>query len=576
MVLGVPGGIDVCVDRFRVYVDLLRVFSSPSSQPLAVKRQRQMNTTAAAPRSYLYGERVHTRHDRVESEARQVSLTFPFTASQSSRRSLLLHPSPPPHLDCSLSLSTTLPTALVVVLRGLSALFGLHYSSPTATPTSASSLPCRRCRRLAHPVDQQMALLALDHLYADDGPGELYVQGRRNPNGRLEFKVGETSSMPCRYGEYSRCTKNGHTLEWEFHCQVPYRKLAERLIHLSFGALGGVLVRYPCPGCYVRHREFYSLDNIGDLDAVVRIMSFWIVAIGGTFDQLPMKCFHEPSDQGTFSGLPVTLHRRPPPSVNRSVPGGFLPQLFKFQAGEHPLAVVRATRSGLPAVSKAGPAQHMLLIWAREFIIRLALRLNGNWESIPSKNFHSAHCASTACSHNIEAQPSIDVVTKAPAAPAPCAFVGPPAALGAPESRIDTQGSPTVDGTAASCEVRIVVSVKDDTSAGAEDEDRSFDGARHEHLTHPDLLSRATTIVGANGNRTRKRDPGLGDDFCPVCSLSIVLLGRLILNLHEAAAVGMTTEEPNTIELETLRFATGQTMVNENEAKVEFGKDMAI
>ena len=81
-------------------------------------------------------------------------------------------------------------------------------------------------RRLAHPVDQQMALLALDHPYADDGPGELYVQGRQNPNGRLEFKVGETSSMPRRYGEYSKCTKNGHTLQWEFHCRVPYRKLA--------------------------------------------------------------------------------------------------------------------------------------------------------------------------------------------------------------------------------------------------------------------------------------------------------------------------------------------------------------
>ncbi|KAJ7265783.1 hypothetical protein C8J57DRAFT_1470139 [Mycena rebaudengoi] len=47
-----------------------------------------------------------------------------------------------------------------------------------------------------------------------------------------------------------------------------------------------------------------------------------------------------------------------------------------------------------------------------------------------------------------------------------------------------------------------------------------------------------------------------------VTSLSIVLLTRLMLNLHEAAAVGMTTEEPNTIELETLRFATVQTMVD--------------
>jgi hypothetical protein len=38
-----------------------------------------------------------------------------------------------------------------------------------------------------------------------------------------------------------------------------------------------------------------------------------------------------------------------------------------------------------------------------------------------------------------------------------------------------------------------------------------------------------------------------------VCSLSMMLLARLMLNLHKEAAVGMTTEEPNTIELETLR-----------------------
>ncbi|KAJ7312235.1 hypothetical protein DFH08DRAFT_822272 [Mycena albidolilacea] len=49
-------------------------------------------------------------------------------------------------------------------------------------------------------------------------------------------------------------------------------------------------------------------------------------------------------------------------------------------------------------------------------------------------------------------------------------------------------------------------------------------------------------------------------DFCRgssrVRSLSIMLLARLMLNLHEAAAVGITREELNTIELETLRFAT--------------------
>ncbi|KAF7367788.1 hypothetical protein MSAN_00843000 [Mycena sanguinolenta] len=244
-----------------------------------------------------------------EGEARRVGLAFSFTAPRiSSPFSLFIRHRRTTYLcfllHCT-SLSTTLLTALVVVSEVTFCVFQASSLAPTAITTyppplnvvvgvdvrDSPLLACRltsstSSRRLAHPVDQQMALLALDHPYVDDGPGELYVQGRRNPNGQLEFKVGETSSMPRRYGEYSKCTKNGHTLQWEFHCEVPYRKLAERLVHLSFRALGGVLVRYPCPGCYVRHREFYLLDNIGDLDAVVRVLSFWVVAIGGTFERV--------------------------------------------------------------------------------------------------------------------------------------------------------------------------------------------------------------------------------------------------------------------------------------------------
>ncbi|KAJ7232284.1 hypothetical protein C8J57DRAFT_1250697 [Mycena rebaudengoi] len=39
-----------------------------------------------------------------------------------------------------------------------------------------------------------------------------------------------------------------------------------------------------------------------------------------------------------------------------------------------------------------------------------------------------------------------------------------------------------------------------------------------------------------------------------ITSLSTMLLTRLMLNLHKAAAVEMTSEEPSTIELETLRY----------------------
>ena len=39
-------------------------------------------------------------------------------------------------------------------------------------------------------------------------------------------------------------------------------------------------------------------------------------------------------------------------------------------------------------------------------------------------------------------------------------------------------------------------------------------------------------------------------------SLSMTLLSRLILNLHEACMIGIDTEEPNTVNLETLKFHT--------------------
>jgi len=45
-------------------------------------------------------------------------------------------------------------------------------------------------------------------------------------------------------------------------------------------------------------------------------------------------------------------------------------------------------------------------------------------------------------------------------------------------------------------------------------------------------------------------------------SLSIALLARLMLNLHEVATVGMPTEGTNTVELDTLKFATVQMTVD--------------
>jgi len=45
-------------------------------------------------------------------------------------------------------------------------------------------------------------------------------------------------------------------------------------------------------------------------------------------------------------------------------------------------------------------------------------------------------------------------------------------------------------------------------------------------------------------------------------SLSVTLLSRLMLNLHEAANVGIDTAEPNTMELESIRFPTAPTTID--------------
>ncbi|KAF7355601.1 hypothetical protein MSAN_01477300 [Mycena sanguinolenta] len=127
--------------------------------------------------------------------------------------------------DCSLSLWTILLTALVVVLRGLSAPL-VFIARPDRPPTHPPPSPYPMSslvsiRRLAHPVDQQMALLALDHAYADDGPGELYVQGRRNPNGRLEFKVGRP--VRCRAATANTRSAQKTGIPWNGSFTAAYR-----------------------------------------------------------------------------------------------------------------------------------------------------------------------------------------------------------------------------------------------------------------------------------------------------------------------------------------------------------------
>ncbi|KAF7355597.1 hypothetical protein MSAN_01476900 [Mycena sanguinolenta] len=222
-----------------------------------------------------------------EGEARRVGLAFSFTAPRiSSPFSLFIRHRRTTYLcfllHCT-SLSTTLLTALVVVSEVTFCVFQASSLAPTAITTyppplnvvvgvdvrDSPLLACRltsstSSRRLAHPVDQQMALLALDHPYADDGPGELYVQGRRNPNGQLEFKVG------------------GDQLD-----AASLRRIFQVHQERAHSAMG-VSLRGSVSQTRRKTRPFI-LPRFGrrsDLDAVVRVLSFWVVAIGGTFERV--------------------------------------------------------------------------------------------------------------------------------------------------------------------------------------------------------------------------------------------------------------------------------------------------
>ncbi|KAJ7210718.1 hypothetical protein GGX14DRAFT_565331 [Mycena pura] len=152
---------------------------------------------------------------------------------------------------------------------------------------STSSPPAMaRAPRTRNPYEQQRKLLAARAPYAKDGRGFVYVHLRVGPDGEDQVKVGETKSMRHRSGEYCVCRRNGHNLRWIFYCKVRRRKLAERLIHLSFIAAGARVRRYPCPGCGKRHREYYSLKKAGGLGAVEYIVERWVTRMGGSFHKI--------------------------------------------------------------------------------------------------------------------------------------------------------------------------------------------------------------------------------------------------------------------------------------------------
>jgi hypothetical protein len=62
-------------------------------------------------------------------------------------------------------------------------------------------------------------------------------------------------------------------------------KTVERLVHLTLRARGAAIVPYPCPGCGVKHREFYLDAAAGGIDGVCEVIEFWLGALGQAIDR---------------------------------------------------------------------------------------------------------------------------------------------------------------------------------------------------------------------------------------------------------------------------------------------------
>ncbi|KAJ7094481.1 hypothetical protein B0H15DRAFT_1020302 [Mycena belliarum] len=164
-------------------------------------------------------------------------------------------------------------------------------------------------RRLRSPAAQALALLAFGPgVYKREGPGALYFQFRvARPYLRsslahnlpprvlqtrafLDLKIGHTADLRARLAQYAKCQENGHQIWFWAYCLVPYRMLAERLIHLIFMHMGARLRPYSCPGCRVHHREFFSLRALGGLGRAEAIVKLVVQTLGGQYERLMFGC----------------------------------------------------------------------------------------------------------------------------------------------------------------------------------------------------------------------------------------------------------------------------------------------
>ncbi|KAJ7776869.1 hypothetical protein DFH07DRAFT_951482 [Mycena maculata] len=97
----------------------------------------------------------------------------------------------------------------------------------------------------------------------------------------VDVKVGHTSSYRTRRRAYRKCER-GIAIVWGCAFVARQRILAENITHRILRAMGVEPLIYPCPGCAVRHHEYFPLLQVGGLVGMERVILAAIRATGQT------------------------------------------------------------------------------------------------------------------------------------------------------------------------------------------------------------------------------------------------------------------------------------------------------
>ncbi|KAJ7713400.1 hypothetical protein B0H16DRAFT_1478723 [Mycena metata] len=172
---------------------------------------------------------------------------------------------------------------------------GWTVGRPAQHHTAAERERVKQLRKISRIPDlAEQCLAHVPQSYYKDLRGDLYTVFRRirvydanlqTDVDAVEIKAGYSSDTPRRQQEY-RDTCQGVDFDWKFKYtsdnvkRLVLKRGAERLVHLSLRMLGAGIPACPCPGCGVRHKEFFAVAAAGGIEGLCGIIEFWLGLLG--------------------------------------------------------------------------------------------------------------------------------------------------------------------------------------------------------------------------------------------------------------------------------------------------------